>query len=113
MTTPELCRRLVELHVSDPWEFGTDCGEGPFRCRVVDATEAAALTHLEIPLRYRGTQIVAAIVRPRGVGQSMNILLRQGSINSNFLFLPHLATSLGELSDAEPGIAAIGHTQIC
>ena len=42
------------LHVSDPWEFGTEVGVGPFAGEVIEATEARIIFRLETGWEYKG-----------------------------------------------------------
>jgi hypothetical protein len=60
----------VVLYVSDPWEFGTACGTGPFR----GAIDVAGLRELAIRLRppvlYRQDTLLSAVVRPRFTGET-------------------------------------------
>jgi hypothetical protein len=43
--------------VSDPWEFGTEHGTGPFEGEVVDSTQDKVLFRLSCPLMFNNTQI--------------------------------------------------------
>jgi hypothetical protein len=106
--TTTLVNSIVDLSVSDPWEFGTECGEGPFRGRVVDVAEGALAVRLEAPLQYRGKTLVAAIVRPRHGGESTEVLKQTRRLVANFLFLTRDVSSLGALRRSEDGVAAIG-----
>lgn len=108
MSTTQLLNSVVDLSVSDPWEFGTECGEGPFSGRVTDVAKDALMVRLETPLRYQGKQLVAVIVRPRYTGDSTDLLVQTRRLLANFLFLTRDVSSVAALRPSEDGIAAIG-----
>jgi hypothetical protein len=98
----------VELWVSDPFEFGTECGVGPFKGTVVDTTSEALLVRLHEPFEYGGKRLVAAVARPRHVGDSTDLLATTGKLIVNILFLFREVPTLGALSPKEEGEAAVG-----
>lgn len=108
MSMTQLLNSVVDLSVSDPWEFGTECGEGPFSGLVTDAAKDALTVRLERPLRYQGKQLVAVVVRPRYKGESTDSLVQTRRLVANFLFLTRDVSSLATLRPLEDGIAAIG-----
>jgi hypothetical protein len=107
-----LVNNVLELSVSDPWEFGTECGPGPFRGRVTDVRKDALTVRLDVPLGYHGKQLIAAVVRPRHAGESTDVLMQTRRLIANFLFLTHDLPSLAALQPAEVGIAAIGSANV-
>jgi hypothetical protein len=108
MTTTQLLNSVVDLSVSDPWAFGSECGPGPFPGKVTDVTEDALLVRLDSPLRYQGGQLIAVIVRPRYTGESTGMLTRQRRLTTNFLFLTRDVSSFVALCPSEDGVSAIG-----
>lgn len=54
MTLPLRKGRLVELFVSDPWDFGTECGCGPFLATIEEVRSNGLRLRLSAPLDYRG-----------------------------------------------------------
>lgn len=58
----------VSLLVSDPWEFGTECGVGPFLGTVTDASTESLVVGLTTPIVYKGRTLRCAVARPRHVG---------------------------------------------
>lgn len=108
MTTMSLANTAVELSVSDPFEFGTECGDKPHPGTVADVSPEAILVRLDPPLRYQGKQLVAAIARPRHTGDSTHRLSTDRKLFVNILFLERELAGLDSLSPTEPGVAAIG-----
>lgn len=112
MSPRHLINSQVDLYVSDPWEFGTECGEGPFSGTVTDVAKDALTVRLETPLRYQGKDLVAVVVRPRYTGESTDLLTRTRQLVANFLFLTRNVQSLAALLPLEDGIAAIGSANV-
>lgn len=108
MTATQLLDMVVDLTVSDPWEFGTECGDGPFRGRVIDSSGDALAIRLEAPLRFQGMQLATVIVRPRHTGESMDVLVSARRLSANLLFLTSSVTSLSAFKCSGGGVAAIG-----
>ena len=102
----------VELAVSDPWEFGTECGDKPIRGTLTGANASLLVVRLASPLNYQGLRLVGAIVRPRHVGESTDVLAATGELMANFLFVPREISSLADIRPAEPGVAAIGRVRV-
>jgi len=98
----------VELWVSDPFEFGTECGVGPFKAVVLDRSSEAVLVRLSEPFEYEGKRLVGAVIRPRHVGDSTEVLVASGKLIANILFLFREVPKLEALSPHEDGEAAIG-----
>ena len=57
MTASELVGKRVKILVSDPWEFGTECGVAPFAAVVLAVEADAVLLSLEAPIEYRGARL--------------------------------------------------------
>lgn len=55
----------VIIFVSDPWEFGTQCGVGPFLGEIICRREDKLLIVLSSPLEYAGQHYVAMLASPR------------------------------------------------
>ena len=112
MSTRRLLGRMVDLSVSDPWEFGTECGPGPFSGRVTDAAADALTARLELPPKLQGRELVAVVVRPRYTGESMDLLVRSRQLVANVLFLTRESSSLAGVHSVEHGVAAVGSVKI-
>lgn len=117
-----LIGKRVALMISDPWEFGTECGVGPFYGRFTDAgTERIStvdvqrvLVALERPINYSSTIYVSAICNMRHEGNSLNDLQAGLAISVNVTFLPKAAQKFSGISavDFRAGFAATGSLQI-
>ncbi len=55
----------VELRVSDPWDFCTLYGSGPFTANIERVQPPALLVRLDCPFNYRGEQHEYLIVQLR------------------------------------------------
>lgn len=78
MMNPDLRVIPVHLVVSDPWEFVSAVGSGPFAGQIV-ATEGAgqverALIRLDRPLDYAGNVVEYLIATPRHTNQTLDRL---------------------------------------
>lgn len=106
MTTTNLLNTTVVVTISDPWEFGTRCGVGPFPGRIVDQRSDAVAVKLDAPLLYDGRRLAAVIVRARHVSASLGGLGDGEEVVANFLFTVSEDVSLAP--GVESGVAAIG-----
>jgi hypothetical protein len=57
--------KQASSYVSDPWEFGTACGVGPFAGSVTDQDAASVLISLDAPIRYKEVNYVCVRATPR------------------------------------------------
>jgi hypothetical protein len=99
MNTSGLVGAKVDVLVSDPWEFGTECGVGPFPA-LVESANGELLLRLEAPIQYRGAQLLSVVAAPRH--------------SPDRSFLRTLVTNSSELTDqAKAGmVPAIGSIEI-
>lgn len=111
MSATQLLGGLVDVSVSDPWEFGTECGPGPFSGKVTDIAVDALTVRLEAPLQFQGQELVAVVVRPRHTGESMDLLVRSRHIVANLFFMARDFSSLATLHSVEHGVAAVGSVE--
>jgi hypothetical protein len=105
--------RQVEVHVSDPWEFGTECGVGPFLAIVVDAEPGALLLRLQSPIEYRGRRFQTILARPRYAPVSAGPLLDSGQLAVNLALLVEEVPLLAAVTLATRAgmVAAIGSVE--
>lgn len=87
MSIPDLVGSRVGIFVSDPWEFGTECGVGPFPATVTAAEPTALLLHLDTPIRYRGAELLSVLIRPRHAPGTIERLVSEGGLAANLTFL--------------------------
>ena len=106
MTTMSLLNIAVTITVSDPWEFGEQCGVGPFAGRVVEERPDAVAVVLDVPLSCEGKRLARVVIRPRHVGDQIAALGDGQEVVANFLFTNN-ESGLDTQGD-EAGMAAIG-----
>ena len=109
MSSLRLKDRAVSVFISDPWEFGTACGTGPFKGRVADATTDQLIIALTSPINYQGKTFTTVIARSRHVGVDTETVATKG-MPSNLILLP---IAIGTAAHLNPkitpdGISAIG-----
>lgn len=85
----------VGVLVSDPWEFCSAHGNGPFGANVVDVGSNewepgtdALLIRLKSPVAYRGTQCEFFIVSARHQGADLAAVASGGSVLCSFTQVP-------------------------
>jgi hypothetical protein len=110
MTALPLVGTGVRILVSDPWEFGTECGVGPFAAMILDAHTDALLLKLRVPIEYRGARLQTVVARARHAPGTIEPLTSEGHLAANFAFLRSLVTTLSQVTDdAKAGmVPAIG-----
>lgn len=89
---------IIEVNVSDPWEWVTDNGGGPFRGQVVAQGKDALLTRIEAPIKYADNLNEYVLATTRHAQDSFEGLIAGKQIPSNLLPIPEVA--IGSL-DAE------------
>lgn len=110
MSVSELIGADVEILVSDPWEFGAECGVGPFGALVTGVQPEALLVRLNAPIEYRGTRLISVVVKARHASGRIDALASYGQLAANLMFLPVVVGAFSEVTDeAKVGmVAAIG-----
>jgi hypothetical protein len=75
MTGSPLVGAKVAILVSDPWDFVTEHGTGPFRATVLQLSDSdpggSILVQLQNPLVYKGIRCEYIIVSPRYDGEDI------------------------------------------
>lgn len=110
MSTSKLVGEKVRIFVSDPWEFGTECGVGPFAAVIEAIQRDLLLLRLEVPIDYRGVRLLSVVAKPRHAPGTTDPLASAGRLATNLNFIRVLVTTLSQLDDeAKAGmVAAIG-----
>ena len=75
------------LIVSDPWEFGTECGTGPFLGVIKDKDSGKVLIILDKKISYGGNDYPACICIPRHKGKDVNDILYGERISVNIMLI--------------------------
>jgi hypothetical protein len=114
--------KKVGLMISDPWDFGTACGVGPFYGKVTDSGTKKvadedvqrALVTLDRPINYLNTNHVSAICSLRHEGASLDDLAAGLDVSVNITLLPIKAKTFNDINsgDFRRGFAAIGSLEI-
>ena len=114
----QLLGKKIALMISDPWDFGTKCGVGPFYGTLTDSgTEIIAevdiqkaLIALDRSINYLGAIYDFAICHIRHECSSLSDLQSGATIAVNITLLPIQAKTFSDISpdDLGSGFAAIG-----
>ena len=102
MSRPDAAAEQVELVPSDPWDFVTENGSGPFlgdvlRKDLVDPTGRVSwLLRLEKSVRDEGDSFQYVAASPRFVEHSLTEIY-QGEVATNFAFLTEAQLKSPEL----------------
>jgi len=109
MSPSSLTNLPVALVVSDPWEFGTECGTGPFLGTVADASADLLVIRLASPITYRGRRLFGAIARPRHVGEQATSVAFKPLL-ANLLLIPAALAAVAEVTPVatKDGVPVIG-----
>ena len=109
-----LVTKRLTVTISDPWEFGTECGVGPFAGRIEDLENTRLLLKLNYPICFRKVNLLSAISQLRYVNSSFDDLLLGRSLATNLVLLPISPRTLNEISAEEfrRGIAAVGTVKL-
>lgn len=113
MSNEALRNLAVELVVSDPWEFGSECGTGPFPGMISSADESEILIRFAAPIVYRGRSFVTAVARPRHAGLSI-VSVVSGPLAANIVLLPDGSSerSTGPASASPDGTFVVGSVEL-
>ena len=101
----------VSVLVSDPWDFGTECGVGPFRGSVVRREGMTLLIHLNVPIQYRGIELRAVVARPRYAQEILDEHLRREPVAMNLLLTLSPERCGLDMEPRDGEVTAIGSIQ--
>jgi hypothetical protein len=109
MNIDALKRATVSVFVSDPWEFGSECGTGPFLGTVIDVSPNSILVELAKPIFYGGRTLVAVIAKPRYAGDRMEALAN-GPLTVNLVLITSdfLSSFAIQAESSREGIPVLG-----
>ena len=99
---------MVSIFVSDPWEFGTACGVGPFCGEIADRREGRLLVRLCIGIEYGGVQYEGVIASARHLDRPEATFGITTDWPANFLFVPRVDMSLLDGKFPTNAFSAIG-----
>jgi hypothetical protein len=107
--------KAIEIFVSDPWEFGTEHGVGPFRCMMSVSlrNDAWQKVLLSKPIEIEGKSCDAVWIKARHVSNSLADVFSGGEIAANFVFSSSDSERDGGEGTGFPGpFAAIGSIRL-
>jgi hypothetical protein len=110
MKNSELIGVRVSILVSDPWEFGTECGVGPFSGEILDVDGTNILTKLDRTIEYQGKTLSGVICTIRHSAEQYECWPQGRSLSVNFLLIDDATHSLSEarIRAGSGSVAAIG-----
>lgn len=118
MPVVDLIDMEVDITVSDPWDFGTEHGTGPFTGKVLQtgsnywvSGEDAILLQVEPPLAYRGTTCEYFVATPRLITSSLPSLTNGYQVECNLTRIPEgqaISANPFDLSWWRGGVGLIG-----
>lgn len=109
MSTSSLHNLAVSITVSDPWEFGTECGTGPFAGIITDVSSDRLIIRLSAPIAYRGKSLRTVLARPRHAND-LPATVGSGRLLANLILVPldlQFAAQIGP-ETTQKGVAAVG-----
>jgi hypothetical protein len=96
------------VFVSDPWEFGTECGVGPFLGDLYSRSHNEILIGLRSPIKYSGRLFVAILASPRHELPKNSDFPSRESIPANFLLLSSKEPTVASAYYPTDSVQAIG-----
>ena len=104
--------RAIEIMVSDPWEFGSEHGVGPFRAGLYRVTPNAAYACLLEPIVICGVPCRFVKISPRLSNDSIDSLLNGKLLGANFVFGEDDASLSEPWNSAKAPFGGIGSVEI-
>lgn len=106
--------RGASITISDPWDFGSACGVGPFHGRIADAGPQKLLIILDTPIQYSNENYSSATCQVRHAGVSTHDLAAGDPVSFNIVLLPTQTDTLDHITDEQfrKGMAAVGTVQL-
>ena len=98
MNNKSLIELKVALVISDPWEFGSECGTGPFLGVIKNLEEEKILIALDKSITYGGIEYYACICKPRHQGKEFKGILNGENISANIMLDSTNTASFHEVS---------------
>lgn len=80
--------RKVLFGVSDPWDFSTQYGSGPFQGEIRATRKEAWLVKLSAPLRYQNTEFSYLVVTARHDDKSLSEVSKTSAVPVNMTPIP-------------------------
>lgn len=97
MPPKKLIDSRISFIISDPWEFGTECGTDPFFGVTKDVDGEKVLILLEKEISYRGVNYYVCISTPRHQGKDIADILNGEIVPANMILISTNVTSFYEI----------------
>jgi len=97
MARKNLIGSIVAFVISDPWEFGTECGIGPFFGIIKDKNSGKALIYLDKTISYSGTNYSVCVCTSRHQGKDIDDILNGEKVAANMMLISTKATSFSDV----------------
>jgi hypothetical protein len=110
VSSTRLLGKRVALEISDPWDFGTEVGTGPFFGLISDAVNERVLVGLEDSLEYMNQAYTRVICEVRHEGVTAAELEHGARLHVNMTLLTAKPEKLIDIKteDLRTATAAIG-----
>lgn len=114
MPSKNLINARVALLVSDPWEFGTECGTDTFFGTIKDLDGEKALILLDKKISYGGADYYTCVCTPRHQGKDIADILNGENVADNMMLISTNATSFYDVNQQGPSktLAVIGTVRL-
>lgn len=121
MELANLKGRTIQVWVSDPWDFGTEHGCGPFRATVLESRAVdgmsgdAVVLRLSNPLDFEGVRCECLVAVPRHESSSFASLHSGAIVPSNLAVIPQDRTAAAvplNLVRWRGGVGLVGSLQV-
>lgn len=106
----DLTNQRVALSISDPWDFGTECGTGPFTGTIARIDDEHIVVWLDDPISYRGRALRIAVVRARHADERVGSV-RSRTLAANILLFPLDLVKVTRSADTRNGVNVIGSVE--
>ncbi len=89
---------IVSLVISDPWEFNTECGTGPFLGVIKDKHNGKVMISLDRIISYNGSNYSVCICTSRHQGKDMKDILNGEKIAANMMLIAANVLSFSDVN---------------
>ena len=112
MSTTSLVNLRVAILVSDPWDFGTEHGTGPFVGTISDVTDERLVIQLSNPIAHNGRMLCTAVAMARHAGDTVHAVAMK-TLAVNLVLLSLEITHACELDpdSTRNGVNVIGSVE--
>ena len=110
MEGSDLTDKRVALSISDPWDFGTECGTVPFTGTIARIDDEHIVVRLDDSISYRGREFRIGMVRSRYADEPIGSV-RSRTLAANILLLPLGLVEVTPSTDTQNGVSVVGSVE--